>query len=182
MCSMKKAKLLSPQKGYDQYAVYYDQKTAYLDSFEQNKLLPFLGNLNNKKILEVGAGTGRLSSRLAEYGALVTAFDISPEILKVLHKKNKNIATVIGDAESLPFPNNTFDIVTAAFLIVHLKELKYFFNEAYRVLKPSGLLALTNINQKRPPELKPAGRKSSLNRITTARKKSLKSLNRFLFP
>ena len=157
MCSMKKAKLLSPQKGYDQYAVYYDQKTAYLDSFEQNKLLPFLGNRNNKKILEVGAGTGRLSSRLAEYGALVTAFDISPEILKVLHKKNKNIATVIGDAESLPFPNNTFDIVTAAFLIVHLKELKYFFNEAYRVLKPSGLLALTNINQKRPPELK-AGR------------------------
>lgn len=150
---MKKTKLLSPQTGYDLYAVYYDQKTAYLDGFEQNKLLPFLGNLNDKKILDVGAGTGRLSLRLAEKGATVTALDISPEIIKVLHRKNHDLKVIVADAENLPFPNNTFDLVTATFLIVHLKNLKYFFNEAYRVLKPSGVLALTNINQKRPPEL-----------------------------
>ncbi len=151
---MKKIKLLDSKSGYDLHAQFYDQKLAYLDSFEQNRLLPLLGELKNKTVLDVGAGTGRLALRLAEHSADVTALDISPEILKILNKKNKRIKTIIADAESLPFPDNSFDLITAAFLVVHIKEPKYFFSEAYRVLKPGGLLALTNINQKRPPELK----------------------------
>ncbi len=150
----KKTKLFSSKTGYDLYAPFYDQKTAYLDSFEQFHLLPNLGDLKGKKILDIGAGTGRLSLRLAEKGAEVTALDVSPEILKVLKKKNSKITIVVGDAENLPFPDNSFDIMIAAFLIVHLKEPKYFFAEASRVLKPAGIFALTNINQKRPPELK----------------------------
>lgn len=150
---MKKIKFLNSQAGYALHAPFYDQKLAYLDSFEQFHLLPNLGDLKNKKILDVGAGTGRLALRLAEKGADVTALDISPEILKILNKKNSQIKTVVANAESLPFPDNTFDLVIAAFLIVHLKEPKYFFQEAYRVLKPDGVLALTNINQRRPPTL-----------------------------
>ncbi|NMB48588.1 class I SAM-dependent methyltransferase [Candidatus Kuenenbacteria bacterium] len=149
----KKIKILDSQTGYNLHAPLYDQKLAYLDSFEQNQFLPLLGKLSGKKILDVGAGTGRLSLRLTEKGADVTALDISPEILKILSKKNKNIQTIVADAESLPLPDNSFDIVVAAFLIVHLKEPKYFFAEAYRVLKPGGILAITNINQKRPPAL-----------------------------
>lgn len=165
----KKITLLEPAAGYNAHALFYDQKQTYLDCFEQEKFLPALGDLNNKKVLDVGAGTGRLSLRLSARGAKVTALDISPDMLEILNKKNKPvipapqvaeriqkinlIKTVMADVESLPFPDNTFDLVTAAFLIVHLKLLKYFFSEAQRVLKPSGLLALTNINQKRPPAL-----------------------------
>src|SRR5690606_9869521 len=47
----------------------------------------------------------------------------------------------------------SFDIVTAAFLIVHLKDPRRFFDEAYRVLKPGGAFLVTNINQKEPPEI-----------------------------
>ncbi len=148
-----KKKYLAAKAGYDLYANLYDKKTAYLDSFERFQILPNLGDLKNKQVLDVGAGTGRLSLRLAEKGAMVTALDISSEMLSILRKK-KNITTIVADAETLPFPDNNFDIVIAAFLIVHLKKLKYFFAQAYRVLKPGGLLAITNINQKKPPELK----------------------------
>jgi len=129
---------------------------------ENVKGLTNLGDVKDKKILDVGAGTGRLSLRLAERGAEVTALDVSEEMLNMLKQKvkkhtfSKGMTFVVADAESLPFPDNSFDIITAAFLIVHLKNLKHFFAESYRVLKPGGLLAITNINQKSPPELKTA--------------------------
>ena len=65
-----------------------------------------------------------------------------------------NIEFVQADAENLPFEKETFDIVTAAFLIVHLKDPTRFFDEAYRVLKDGGILAVTNTNQKDPPQVK----------------------------
>ena len=42
----------------------------------------------NKKVLDVGAGTGRLSLPLANRGASVTALDVSPKMLELIKKKN----------------------------------------------------------------------------------------------
>lgn len=125
-----------------------------MNSFEKGNVMEILGDVSGKKILDAGAGTGRLSVLLSKKGADVTALDVSEEMLEVLHKKNRKIITVVGDAESLPFSENSFDMVVAAFLIVHLKEPKYFFDEAYRVLKDGGYLFVTNINQKEPPIVK----------------------------
>ena len=148
----------------------YDENENYLNSFEQGEIIPLLGALADKKILDVGAGTGRLSLPLANRGAHVTALDVSPKMLEVIRRKsrksgmldfakeksakNSKIFTVVGDAEDLPFEKEMFDIVTAAFLIVHLKDPTRFFDEAYRVLKDGGILAVTNINQKNPPQVK----------------------------
>ncbi len=150
----KKVKVLSSQSGYDLAAAGYDENENYLNSFEQGEFIPLLGALAGKKVLDVGAGTGRLSLPLANRGAQVTALDVSPKMLELIKKKNSKIQTVIGDAESLPFADNSFDVVTAAFLIVHLKDPTRFFDEAYRVLKDGGILAVTNINQKNPPSVK----------------------------
>lgn len=149
-----KIKVFDSAKGYDLAARDYDKREAYLNSFEKNQLLPLLGDIKGKKLLDVGAGTGRLSLPLARLGAVVTALDISERMLMELYKKNKTVKTVAGDAESLPFENETFDIVTAAFLIVHLKDPTRFFDEVYRVLNDGGLFVVTNINQKDPPRIK----------------------------
>lgn len=151
---MSKIKILNSSVGYDLAAKDYDKKEKYLDSFEQNKILPLLGELNGKEVLEVGAGTGRLTTRLVSLQAKLTALDTSAQMLKILKSKNSKITTVVGDAENLPFADNEFDLIIATFLIVHLKDPKIFFDEAYRVLKDGGQLIVTNINQKEAPEVK----------------------------
>ncbi len=149
-----KIKILPSDRGYDLAAADYDKKEKYLNSFEKGQLLLLLGEIKNKKILDVGAGTGRLAVELARLGAEATALDVSGEMLKILNEKNNKIITVIGDAEALPFEKEIFDIVMSTFVIVHLKDPTRFFDEAYRVLKNGGMLAVTNINQKEPPEVK----------------------------
>ena len=87
----KKIKILSSEEGYDLAADIYDENENYLNSFEQGELIPLLGPVAGKKILDVGAGTGRLSLPLANREAVVTAFDISPKMLekiKTLHFLN----------------------------------------------------------------------------------------------
>ncbi|OGH80364.1 MAG: hypothetical protein A3I29_01945 [Candidatus Magasanikbacteria bacterium RIFCSPLOWO2_02_FULL_44_11] len=147
----RKAKLHSSKSGYNLVAKEYDKKESYLNSFEQGNFSSLLTTVRGQKILDVGAGTGRLSLLLARAGASVTALDVSEEMLKVLNRKNKNIASVIGDAENLPFPDMVFDMVMATFVIVHLKDPGRFFDEARRILKEGGKLIVTNINQKDPP-------------------------------
>lgn len=157
-----KTKILNSQAGYDLAAADYDRKEAYLDSFEKSKLLPLLGDVKNLRILDVGAGTGRLTLRLAKLGADVTGLDVSEKMLESLESKvrkvvkslKSRIETTIGDCENMSFDNDSFDVVVSAFHIVHLKDLKRFFDEVYRVLKPGGKFLVTNINQKRPPEIK----------------------------
>lgn len=151
---MSKIKILSSCAGYNLAADDYDKKEKYLNSFEKGKIHPLLGELTNQKILDVGAGTGRLAVEMVKKGNEVTALDISQEMLKILSRKNKKIKIVVGDAEHLPFGDESFDWVVAVFLIVHLKDPSCFFDQAYRVLKSGGRLLVTNINQKEPPEIK----------------------------
>ncbi|HBU06883.1 MAG TPA: hypothetical protein DEB09_02260 [Candidatus Magasanikbacteria bacterium] len=159
---MQKVKILNSKDGYNLTADYYAKKEKYWDSFEQYQVVPLLGQVKDREILDVGAGNGRLSLRLAKAGAKVTALDVSEEMLNKLKSKNQKIKVVIGEAEDLPFEDNSFDIVIATFLIVHLKDLNLFFDEVYRVLKPAprlgsgqgGKFLLTNINQRKAPEIK----------------------------
>lgn len=178
---MSKIKVLKSAPGYDLAASNYDKKEKYLNSFEQNKFLSLLGDLSGKKVLDAGAGTGRLSLMMSKVGAQVVALDISSAMLKILKNKDKNIETVVGDVESLPFEDNAFNVITAAFLVVHLKDPSIFFDEAYRVLKDDGILAVSNINQKEAPEVDTKVGKIKIDSYYHRQEKIIEDLERLAF-
>ena len=155
----KKIQTLNSKDGYDKVAKEYRKLHSYLFEFEKDKVLPMLGDIQNNKVLDAGAGSGRLIKQLVNAQAIVTAMDISENMLKAIRKDVlDNVEIVVGDVEKMPFENNSFDFVVSTFVIVHLKDPSIFFQEAYRILKDSGRLLIGNINQREPvPILTPAG-------------------------
>jgi ubiquinone/menaquinone biosynthesis C-methylase UbiE len=110
-----------------------------------------IDDLNGKKILEVGAGTGRDSFLLAEAGAEVTVLDYADNSLfiikNILHDTPVKLDLIKGDAFQLPFKANSFDLVFHQGLLEHFEEPQLILNENFRILKNNGLL-LVDVPQK----------------------------------
>lgn len=147
------SKVYKSAQGYDLYADSYEKDYEYLNSFENDVLYKFLGNLKDKEVLDVGCGTGRLIKFMSERGAQVSGTDVSEGMLEIARKNFPDLSFVKAEAENLPYEDNSFDLVVAAFVIVHLKNLDKFFEEVYRVLKDGGVFILSNINQRKAPKL-----------------------------
>lgn len=73
----------------------------------------------------------------------MTAVDFSAEMIERAQKLYTGIDFQIGDAEALVFPDNSFDIVTMNFGLLHLENPDVALKEAFRVLKSGGVFALT---------------------------------------
>lgn len=120
----------------------------FIDAFKK-----ILGELNGKRILDIGCGDGQLTAELAKCGARITAIDPSREMIQTC-KENyggiKNIEFRLGKAQSLDAHNGKgFDAVLITLVLVHIKkrkELARIFREAARVLKRNGTLIFTGLH------------------------------------
>ncbi len=110
-------------------------------------ILKYLNKINNPKILDVGAGTGKYSISLYEKGYDVTAVELVKHNLMTLKGKNKTIKAILGDARNLnQFKDKTFDMVLLFGPMYHLisKEDKLqALTEAKRVLKDDGIIMIS---------------------------------------
>ncbi len=109
-------------------------------------LLGACGPLRDRRVLEVGCGKGRFARIFAEEGAKVTGIDPSAALLEHA-RKILGADFIQTSATSLPFPNETFDLVYAVEVIEHLPFLKKSIQEMFRVLKPGGILILLDRNR-----------------------------------
>jgi SAM-dependent methyltransferase len=106
-------------------------------------------NINiGDKVLDVGTGTGVVSIIAARAGAEVTALDHA-SLLELASKnariaKQDGITFVEGDIHVLPFPDASFDVVLSQFGHVFAADPHIFLEEARRVLKPGGRIALAS--------------------------------------
>lgn len=109
---------------------------------ENKRIYSKLGNIKNKKILDMGCGAGESSVFFAKKGARVTATDISNGMLKVVHKlakkHNVKLKTIQCYSHETPFKNETFDIIYAANLLHHVVS-DNTLKEVNRILKKGGI-------------------------------------------
>jgi SAM-dependent methyltransferase len=96
-----------------------------------------------ERVLDVGTGTGVVALTAARLGARVTALDLTPELLAQA-RENAKIAGLDaitwseGDAESLPYPDASFDVVLSQFGHLFAPRPEVAVAEMRRVLKPGG--------------------------------------------
>ena len=97
-------------------------------------------------VLDVATGTGWGARRLSARGLQVTGLDFAPELLNTASElaaaQNLDVTFKLGDAESLPFPDASFDAVFSSFGIMFVQRPEDAAAEIARVCKPGGRVAL----------------------------------------
>lgn len=113
----------------------------------------YLSPLPGLKVLDVAAGTGRLSLWLTANGACVTSLDLSQPMLEQARRTWKetrvgNIGFCVGNGRRLPFADERFDAVTSTRFFHLLPRSQYpaFTSEMTRVVRRGGRIAVTVFN------------------------------------
>jgi ubiquinone/menaquinone biosynthesis C-methylase UbiE len=119
---------------------------------EAARLVNHAGIKPEMRVLDVACGTGVVAITCAQLGAMVTAIDLTPELLERA-RENARLAQVQvdwheGDVESLPFQDGQFDAVLSQFGHIFAPRPEVAISEMLRVLRPGGTLAFSTW----PPE------------------------------
>ena len=101
-----------------------------------------------KRALDIGTGTGQLAVYLARSGFDVTGIDLADKMVNTAKKYAANLKLNIdfrtGDAEELPFEDDSIDVVVSRNLLWTLPNPDRALREWRRVLKPEGLLIVSD--------------------------------------
>ena len=130
-------------------------------------------DLISKKILEVGCGRGGGTSYIAQYlkPQQMVGVDFSTQNIKLAQKFHQlsNLSFEQGDAENLPFDNDTFDIIINVESSHCYGSMTKFMQEVARVLKPEGIFSWADLIPLSDVEkLKESFKKSGLKQLKTA--------------
>src|SRR5262250_2621315 len=97
-------------------------RLAALNRLTNEPFISFLGLGGSEKVLEVGSGLGILASeasRVVPQGS-VTGIEYAADQLSTAPTGAPNLKFIQGDAHSLPFPENTFDVVYCRYVLEHV--------------------------------------------------------------
>jgi demethylmenaquinone methyltransferase / 2-methoxy-6-polyprenyl-1,4-benzoquinol methylase len=97
---------------------------------------------HREHVLDVATGTGLVAAELLRRGFTVTGVDQSPEMLAVANRRfGGGVELVEASADSLPFPNGSFDHLTFTYLLRYVENPAETLAELARVVRPGGLVA-----------------------------------------
>lgn len=121
---------------------------------ERAALLSLLGPVQGRAVLDAGAGEGRLTLELVRLGAQVTGVDASIQMLGLARRRAAHLdlplSLVGGRLEALPFPSDTFDLVTAVTVLCFVMDPAAAVRELSRVLRPGGRLVIGELGRWSP--------------------------------
>ncbi|HEY6747180.1 MAG TPA: methyltransferase domain-containing protein [Mycobacteriales bacterium] len=133
---------------YDSFAESYsaDNESSLFNAYyERPAMIDLAGDVNGRRVLDAGCGSGPLSAALLAKGALVTGFDSSPAMVELARQRLGRTADLhVADlGQPLPFADGAFDDVVVSLVLHYLQDWTAPLAELRRVLKPGGRLLLS---------------------------------------
>jgi ubiquinone/menaquinone biosynthesis C-methylase UbiE len=134
--------------GYNRWVLHCLRSQTYRRPFEA--IFSRVFGDEPLKLLDVGAGPGVLAFLLTGLGHRVTGIDLSPGMLKQAHQNaallGLNVEFQPGDAEQLPFPDESFDGLASRLVLWNLPNPERALAEWARVLRPGGKLVIIDVD------------------------------------
>ena len=125
---------------------------AVFSAIPAGHLVRFAGIRAGQKVLDVGTGTGVVAITAARQGAAASGLDLTPALLEQARQSAPIAGLTVdwteGDAENLPYPDASFDVVLSQFGHMFAPRPQQAVAEMRRVLKPGGRIAFATW----PPE------------------------------
>jgi ubiquinone/menaquinone biosynthesis C-methylase UbiE len=133
---------------------YFDAIEEYRYRTEAPWMKEFIGfdRYAGKQLIEVGFGTGTDLLQFARGGAHVTGIDLTPRSIEIARRRFEVYGFpaefVVGDCESLSFPDSSFDLAYSFGVLHHSPDTQQAVRELHRVLKPGGTAIVMLYNRR----------------------------------
>ena len=118
---------------YSLFSSGYKRHTVIVDKFDPQP---------GERLLDIGCGLGQVLGIAASRGAVVSGIDSSPAMVERARRKVPQATFEVAPAEDIPFPDDSFDLVTAVATFHHWADREAGLAEAVRVLASGGRLLI----------------------------------------
>jgi ubiquinone/menaquinone biosynthesis C-methylase UbiE len=117
-------------------------RLAELNYLTNASFIEFVEVKETDHVLELGSGLGILAEKISQklVSGRMTGIEISSEQIAKCPPENEKLVFTRGDAQDLPYKENTFDVVYCRYILEHVQDPLRMLKEARRVLKPGGKL------------------------------------------
>lgn len=132
---------MSIQKAYNDWSETYDIDENLTRDLDQKVTREALADLHFNSILEIGCGTGKNTSFLAQIGTSVHAIDFSQRMIEKAKEKvqAENVRFSMMDiTQKWNFEDQAFDLIVCNLVLEHIQDISFVFSEASRTLKETG--------------------------------------------
>ena len=117
----------------------------YMSRWDGQRFIEALELTKNKKVLEIGIGTGRIAVKVAPFCMTLTGIDISPKTIeraKENLKEYKNISFICDDFSDYQF-SETFDVIYSSLTMMHFKNKATVITKIDKLLNDDGIFCLS---------------------------------------
>ncbi len=140
---------MNTQEAYNQWAPLYDGNVNKTRDVEAFALRQTLEDIRFKSCLEIGCGTGKNTLWLAEKADVITAVDLSEEMLAIAQQKvhAAHVNFIQEDIiQDWNFTKYSFDLITFSLVLEHIENLNLIFKKAIAALEPGGYIYIGELH------------------------------------